>query len=103
MLKLIILPRQARDKHIGLENTPLFSSGQTYRFRKEWRVLTAGQGLHGSGDPIYSNISWWNYTYEHGRLHTGQINVAWQLQDVTADDGGFVVGEYMYYAFPIIR
>ena len=28
-------------------------------------------------------------------LHTGQINVAWQLQDVTADDGGFVVGEYI--------
>ena len=52
----------------------------------------AGQGLHGAGDPIYSNISWWNYTYENGRMHTGQINVAWQLRDVTASDGGFVVG-----------
>jgi len=73
-------------------------SGQTWgKLRQERRFLTggAGQGLHGSGDPIYSNISWWNYTYEHGRLHTGQINVAWQLQDVTADDGGFVVGEYI--------
>ena len=29
-------------------------------------------------------------TYDHGRLHTGQINVAWQLHDVTDAEGGFV-------------
>eukprot|EP01050_Picozoa_sp_SAG11_P008286 SAG11_NODE_722_length_7532_cov_6.943630_5_plen_76_part_00 len=29
-------------------------------------------------------------TYDNGRLHTGQINVAWQLHDVTDAEGGFV-------------
>ena len=52
---------------------------------------TGGQGLHGSGDPLYSNISWWDYTYDAGRLHTGQINVAWQLHDVGSEEQGFVV------------
>jgi hypothetical protein len=74
---------------------------------------TGGQILHGNGDPVYPNISWWDCelrpafilpcaqalvssllrvvdTYDNGRLHTGQINVAWQLHDVTDSEGGFV-------------
>lgn len=73
---------------------------------------TGGQILHGNGDPVYPNISWWDCkpsarlmrfccsltshaffctdTYDNGRLHTGQINVAWQLNDVTDTEGGFV-------------
>jgi hypothetical protein len=75
---------------------------------------TGGQILHGNGDPVYPSISWWDCesratsvraskaesltaataacvdTYDNGRLHTGQINVAWQLHDVTDSEGGFV-------------
>ncbi len=50
-----------------------------------------GQILHGNGDPIYPNINWWPYLYRNGRCHTGQVNVAWQLHDVTDQEGGFVV------------
>jgi hypothetical protein len=86
--------------HPALVQRLSWMMGGHFRAQSLGRVLQtapggAGQGLHGSGDPIYSNISWWNYTFEpsSGRLHTGQINVAWQLRDVTAGDGGFVVGE----------
>lgn len=50
-----------------------------------------GQILHGNGDPIYPNINWWPYLYQNGRCYTGQVNVAWQLHDVTEKEGGFVV------------
>lgn len=50
-----------------------------------------GQILHGNGDPIYPNINWWPYLYRNGRCYTGQLNVAWQLHDVTDQEGGFVV------------
>ena len=50
-----------------------------------------GQILHGNGDPIYPNINWWPYRYQNGRCHTGQVNVTWQLHDVTEEEGGFVV------------
>lgn len=50
-----------------------------------------GQILHGNGDPIYPNINWWPYLYQNGRCHTGQLNIAWQLKDVTDREGGFVV------------
>lgn len=50
-----------------------------------------GQILHGNGDPVYPNINWWPYLYQNGRCHTGQINVTWQLRDVTENEGGFVV------------
>jgi ectoine hydroxylase-related dioxygenase (phytanoyl-CoA dioxygenase family) len=50
-----------------------------------------GQILHGNGDPIYPNLNWWPYLYQNGRCYTGQVNVAWQLHDVTDQEGGFVV------------
>ena len=50
-----------------------------------------GQILHGNGDPIYPNINWWSYLYRNGRCYTGQVNVTWQLHDVTDREGGFVV------------
>ncbi len=50
-----------------------------------------GQILHGNGEPIYANLNWWPYLYRNGRCYTGQVNVAWQLHDVTEEEGGFVV------------
>eukprot|EP01047_Picozoa_sp_COSAG01_P096049 COSAG01_NODE_26626_length_708_cov_0.487685_1_plen_188_part_00 len=52
---------------------------------------TMGQALHGNGDPIYPANSWWDYTHDLGRLHTGQVNAAWQLFDVGPEEQGFVV------------
>ena len=61
-----------------------------------------GQILHGNGAPIYPNINWWPYLYRNGRCHTGQVNVAWQLHDVTKDEGGFVVVPGSHHArFPL--
>lgn len=50
-----------------------------------------GQILHGNGDPIYPFLNWWPYLYQNGRSYTGQVNVAWQLHDVSETEGGFVV------------
>ena len=84
--------------HPALVQRLSWMMGGHFRAESLGRVLQtrpggAGQGLHGNGDPIYSNNSWWNYNFESssGRLHTGQINVAWQLHDVTDEEGGFVV------------
>ena len=61
-----------------------------------------GQILHGNGDPIYPNINWWPYLYRNGRCYTGQVNVAWQLHDVTDQEGGFVVVPGSHHArFPL--
>lgn len=61
-----------------------------------------GQILHGNGAPIYPNINWWPYLYRNGRCHTGQVNVAWQLHDVTQEEGGFVVVPGSHHArFPL--
>ena len=61
-----------------------------------------GQELHGNGDPIYPNINWWPYLYRNGRCYTGQVNVAWQLHDVTDQEGGFVVVPGSHHArFPL--
>ena len=61
-----------------------------------------GQILHGNGDPIYPNINWWPYLYQNGRCHTGQVNVAWQIHDVTDQEGGFVVVPGSHHArFPL--
>ena len=61
-----------------------------------------GQILHGNGAPIYPNINWWPYLYQNGRCHTGQVNVAWQLHDVTDGEGGFVVVPGSHHArFPL--
>jgi hypothetical protein len=61
-----------------------------------------GQILHGNGDPIYPNINWWPYLYQNGKCHTGQVNVAWQLHDVTDQEGGFVVVPGSHHArFPL--
>jgi len=61
-----------------------------------------GQILHGNGDPIYPNINWWPYLYQNGKCYTGQVNVAWQLHDVTDQEGGFVVVPGSHHArFPL--
>ena len=61
-----------------------------------------GQILHGNGAPIYPNINWWPYLYRNGRCHTGQVNVAWQLHDITQEEGGFVVVPGSHHArFPL--
>lgn len=61
-----------------------------------------GQILHGNGDPIYPNINFWSYLYQNGRCHTGQINITWQLHDVTDQEGGFVVVPGSHHArFPL--
>ena len=46
----------------------------------------AGVHLHASGvTPSETN----HYTFRNGRCYSEYINVAWQLRDVTAADGGF--------------
>ncbi|MBM3263142.1 MAG: phytanoyl-CoA dioxygenase family protein [candidate division Zixibacteria bacterium] len=61
-----------------------------------------GQILHGGGDPVYSNINWWIYRCQNGRCYTGQVNVTWQLRDVTDREGGFVVVPGSHHArFPL--
>ena len=61
-----------------------------------------GQILHGNGAPIYPNINWWPYLYRNGRCYTGQVNVTWQLHDITEQEGGFVVVPGSHHArFPL--
>ena len=51
------------------------------------------QALH--GDPTdfsaVQNYSYFSFDAAAGRASTGSLNVAWQLAEVTARDGGFVV------------
>lgn len=48
---------------------------------------TPGQGLHGGAEPLQPLHS---YVLQNGRTYCESVNVAWQLRDVTDDDGGFV-------------
>ena len=49
---------------------------------------TAGLGLHGGGEPF--NASSW-YHQQNDRINCRAVTVAWQLVDVNAGDGGFVI------------
>ena len=48
---------------------------------------TPGLGLHGGSEPLPPLHS---YVLQNGRTYCESVNVAWQLRDVTDDDGGFV-------------
>ena len=48
---------------------------------------TPGQGLHGGAEPLKPLHS---YVLQNGRTYCESVNVAWQLRDITDDDGGFV-------------
>ena len=48
---------------------------------------SAGHRLHSPAAPARVNN---HYRQQNGRVYTDYVNVAWQLRDVTREDGGFV-------------
>ena len=56
-----------------------------------WERGQGGQLLHGDVTSTGPGSSFHTYELGAGRTHTGSVNTAYQLLDVTEADGGFVV------------
>jgi ectoine hydroxylase-related dioxygenase (phytanoyl-CoA dioxygenase family) len=48
---------------------------------------SSGHSLHAAGEPARVTN---HYRQQNGRIYSAYLNVAWQLRDVTLEDGGFV-------------